>query len=102
MINNEIIIRQAELQTAIATLKAMQMGTRYGKWDLDNKVMNTSISETSDAVTEMFRMLQNTEKAFQELLQHTIQAMEVAGVSFELADISAGQIFQDLPYAIIL
>lgn len=102
MINNEIIIRQAELHAALATLRALQSGTVFRHLDPDDLLMNTSISETSDAVIEMYRVLQATEDSFQRLLERTIQAIEVAGVSFEQADSTAGQGFKDLPYAILL
>lgn len=102
MINNEIIIRKTELITAIATLKAMRMGTIYRAVDPDDFLMNTSISETSDAVAQMFRKLQATEDVFQRLLENTIQALETAEIAFEDADTSAGGFFDDLPYAIIL
>lgn len=102
MINNEIIIKKTALNTAILALKRLRTGTIYRNMDADIVLMNTSISESSDAVTDMFHTLQQSEDAFLELVEKTIAAMEAAGVSFEQADITAGQEYSDLPYAVIL
>lgn len=99
MMHNELLYRQTELEAALSTLRYLKDSpSNYRNSDPDDLLMQTSISETSDAVIEMFQTLQAIDDAFQKLLEHTILSMEYAGVSFDQADRSSAKTFNDLPY----
>lgn len=98
MIYNEILLQRSNLEIALSTLRILKRTSTYLNEDPDDLLMQTSISETGEAVVEMYRTLQAAETAFQKLLANTIQAIENAGVSFDLADRSSAKSFNDLPY----
>lgn len=94
MIVVPIIINPDALRGGISQLQNLQSGSKMG--DKVSTLFTMSKSETSDAVVEMFQQLQNTEKAFLELVERTVQAMTAAGVSFQNADQSAANTFNSL------
>lgn len=98
MIYNEILLQRSNLEIALSTLRILKRTSTYLNEDPDDLLMQTSISETGEAVVEMYRTLQAAETAFQKLLANTIQAIENAGVSFDQADRSSAKTFNDLPY----
>lgn len=98
MIYNEITLKRPSLEFALNKLRQLESDSSYRGKDPDDLLMQTSISETSDAVVEMYRTLQHTEDAFRKLLHNTILAIENAGISFDAADHNAAMTFNDLPY----
>lgn len=86
-----IIINPEALHGGVSKLHQLKSGSKMGKEA--SSLFTMSKSETSDAVIEMYQQLQETEKAFVELVEKTIQAMVAAGVSFQNADKNAVNTF---------
>ena len=102
MIVNEIKITQSSLADGISMLKGLRTPSSYYSQDCDDVMMNTSISDTSDELREMFHTLQAAETAFIALLEKTIEALEAAGISFEEADNASSNDIESLPFTLIL
>lgn len=100
MIANEILVKYDGLSRAVSAMRSLQNGT--GMANGTPGLFMLSKSETADEALAMYEALQETEKILLELIEKTISAMEVAGVSFEKADSQAGRGFDELPFMVIL
>jgi len=97
MKSGEIIVKSAGLGASIASLQSLKNGSTYLDTNIDT-MSAKSVSETYDALVQLHLTLQKTEKAFQQLVEKTLQAVTVAKISFDKADTSAGQKFNELSF----
>lgn len=84
MISQEIRIDKLIICQTLIGLKQLKDESSYFKGSLD--CFTLSDSKMSDSITKSFNTLQSIEKAFNELVVNTINAMEYAGISFDEAE----------------
>lgn len=80
----EIEFKEKMLEVALKDLCVLRVGTTYTYRNSD--LFMLSDSNTAEELEEMFRLLQDTERDFLNLLNNTIEALKNAGISFEQAE----------------
>lgn len=85
----EVIVNQNELQSQIQKLASLSVGTRYRNTTI---VVQKGYSDTIDALNELQNELIAIESVMMEIIEQTKQTMINAGVQFDEADWTAGQL----------
>ena len=89
----EILFRKIQLIKYIQQMNSLKTGTSY--LARGGNLFSRSKSETAEALEETYRTLQEIERSFLVLVEHTSAALDNAAEAFESADNQAGSIISD-------